>query len=636
MSNEEKLKLAEKETEINISQEQKETGDYKKGVVEIKGVEIVIENPTGSIRSGVDKNGQTWSCEMSLPYGYISNTLGSDGDELDVFIGNNLDNEFDVYLVHQQDPETKMFDEHKVMFGFSNIDDAISAYFSSYEKGWDGIQSIKRMSLQDFKTWVNIRKDIKNSTTPLDYKAIKKGSYLSENRTKIIQLEGEVIEKETLKSLQEQAGNYKEYDTLIVEIASNGGSVYEGLLIMMWLNYLSSENIKVVTLVTANAYSIASLIMLAANLRLISSSADIMVHNPMVPEITFANAEELEAHARGLRELESQMYEIYEIFTGLDAKTMKELMDNETYLDAKKAIEYGFADEIVEIEKREKAVGVNKQKFTKMSDVKNALHKIIGKVNGSKFINQMYYDDKGGDIEIYQTDPSKYEVGDKTNVENGTVKLSDGAVLTIEEYVITDIDRSGIAPANEGGGTAPNINPAPKEELTPEEIAKAKAKEDEEAAVKAKAEEEIPSPTEEEIEVELKAKAKAIEEEKMSLAKEKIAKRVAELAPAPAAPKTEPEVAPKAVEGEFVSKEDFDKLVLIVADLQKQVDTLKGTSETQAKSIQEGDEFQELAIKAIDAIASGSVSNFSPSAKGKVKEAPKGSIFQQLKNKRGL
>lgn len=639
MSNEENLRIAEKETETNLTQEQKDSGDYKKGTVEINGFEIVIENPTGSIRSGVDKEGKSWSCEMVFPYGYINNTIGSDGDELDIFVGNYLDEDFDVYLVHQQDPKTQKFDEHKIMFGFKNIDDAISAYFGSYSEGWDGMQSIKRMSLKDFKSWVNIRNTIKNSSNKAKSKALKNVFDFAEMRTKTIKLEGEVIEKETLVDLQKQAGNLDDFDTLILEIASNGGSVCEGLYIMMWLNSLSADGKKVVTIVTANAYSIASLIMLAANLRVISSSADIMVHNPMLPEISFANAEELEAHAKGLRDLEAQMYELYEVFTGLETDVIKGLMDAETYLDADMAIKYNFADEKAELEKRPKAVGVNKQKITKMSKTKNALNKIIGMVQGSPIVNQLYYDDKGGDVEIFQKDPSTYAIGDRTSLESGVIKLSDGAVVTIVDFVITDIDRSGVTPANEAAPatTAPNVAPAPTEE-TPEAKAKAQAEKDAaEAKIKAEATPPVVDPAKEDP----AAKAKAIEEEEMAQAKERIAKRVAELpkedpavvSPSPAEPPVSDPA--KAIEDDslYVTKEEFQALSIVVDKLKEELAGLKGTTETQAKAIDEAKESEELMVKAIDAIASSTVSGFKPDARAKVPTAPTGSIFDQMKKK---
>ena len=69
------------------SEAQKTAGNYRKGHVSYKGLDITIENPRGSERSGTDKAGKPWSVVMEHPYGYIRGTQGRDKDHLDVFIG---------------------------------------------------------------------------------------------------------------------------------------------------------------------------------------------------------------------------------------------------------------------------------------------------------------------------------------------------------------------------------------------------------------------------------------------------------------------------------------------------------------------------------------------------------------------
>ena len=58
------LKIAESETDTNITKEQKETGNYKKGVFVFNDLKLVIENPKGSFRSGTDNNGNQWKNEI--------------------------------------------------------------------------------------------------------------------------------------------------------------------------------------------------------------------------------------------------------------------------------------------------------------------------------------------------------------------------------------------------------------------------------------------------------------------------------------------------------------------------------------------------------------------------------------------
>ena len=68
---------------------QKEAGNYQKGHIKVQGFDITIENPKGSVRSGVDADGKPWETTMNHHYGYFKRSQGKDGDKIDVFIGNN-------------------------------------------------------------------------------------------------------------------------------------------------------------------------------------------------------------------------------------------------------------------------------------------------------------------------------------------------------------------------------------------------------------------------------------------------------------------------------------------------------------------------------------------------------------------
>ncbi|MGN5084975.1 LPD38 domain-containing protein [Aeromonas sp. 31P] len=132
---------------------QKEAGNYKKGHLKLQGLDIALENPKGSTRSGTDKDGKAWQSTMAHDYGYIKRTMGADGDHVDVFIGDRPDSET-VYVVDQVDPKTGKFDEHKVMMGFADEQAAQAGYLANYEKGWKGLGSIKAMPVEEFKRWV--------------------------------------------------------------------------------------------------------------------------------------------------------------------------------------------------------------------------------------------------------------------------------------------------------------------------------------------------------------------------------------------------------------------------------------------------------------------------------------------------
>lgn len=148
------IKQARKEVDTNPTEAQKEAGNYKKGHIKIDGFDITIENPKGGVRSGTDKNGKKWSITMNNDYGYIRGTEAVDGDHIDVFLS-SFPTQGSVFVVDQSN-EDGSFDESKVMYGFSSLEEARAAYLSNYEKGWESrIMAITEVSKEEFKKWVD-------------------------------------------------------------------------------------------------------------------------------------------------------------------------------------------------------------------------------------------------------------------------------------------------------------------------------------------------------------------------------------------------------------------------------------------------------------------------------------------------
>lgn len=152
-----RLKSAIEDTEINPSDAQKESGNYKKGHIKFGGYDYTIENPKGSTRSGKDADGKEWKVTMHDTYGYIRGKFGKDGDHLDMFINDkaDLDNwNGDVFVVDQVNPDGS-FDEHKVMYGYDSMDDAKKAYLANYSDGWQGLGNITGASKDEFDKWLD-------------------------------------------------------------------------------------------------------------------------------------------------------------------------------------------------------------------------------------------------------------------------------------------------------------------------------------------------------------------------------------------------------------------------------------------------------------------------------------------------
>lgn len=167
----EKILQEEQKVNVNPTDGQKEAGNYKKGHVVVDGFNITIEQPKGSVRSGVDADGKEWSITMNNTYGYIRGTEGVDGDHIDVFLSDNLDNwGGEVFVVDQINTDGS-FDEHKVMYGFNSIEEAQQAYLSNYSEGWQGLGAITGISKDEFKKWIA---SSHRKTKPFaEYKSVK-------------------------------------------------------------------------------------------------------------------------------------------------------------------------------------------------------------------------------------------------------------------------------------------------------------------------------------------------------------------------------------------------------------------------------------------------------------------------------
>lgn len=152
------VEAASAEVNTEPTEGQKKAGNYKKGHVTIGSFDITIENPAGSVRRGVDADGKEWSTTMANAYGEIRGTQSVDGDPIDVFLATDMDawNGRKVFVVDQTNTDGS-FDEHKVMLGFNDKDEAMTAYVANYDKTWADTHPglcISEANIEDFQKWV--------------------------------------------------------------------------------------------------------------------------------------------------------------------------------------------------------------------------------------------------------------------------------------------------------------------------------------------------------------------------------------------------------------------------------------------------------------------------------------------------
>ena len=154
----------------NPTEAQKKAGNYKMGHLRLDGYNITIENPKGSVRRGTDSKGNEWENTLNNDYGYIRGTEGVDGDHIDVYLSDNPA-EGNVFVIDQVNPETREFDEHKVMYGFNSMDEAREAYLANFSEGWNGLGTITEVTKDEFRKWID---SSHRKTKPFsEYKSVK-------------------------------------------------------------------------------------------------------------------------------------------------------------------------------------------------------------------------------------------------------------------------------------------------------------------------------------------------------------------------------------------------------------------------------------------------------------------------------
>ena len=150
--------------------------------------------------------------------------------------------------------------------------------------------------------------------------------------------EGEVSASTIIEEL-----NNIDSDELNVYISSYGGECKEGLAIY---SALKRHKAKVTTYCDGFACSIASVIFMAGDERIMDKGSLLMIHNAW--SSMQGNAEELRKQADTLDIITQSSINAYMEHLNISEKELKKLLDEETWLDCYKSLEMGFATKIVE------------------------------------------------------------------------------------------------------------------------------------------------------------------------------------------------------------------------------------------------------------------------------------------------
>ena len=147
------------------------------------------------------------------------------------------------------------------------------------------------------------------------------------------------------KVFKQDIENLGDVENITLHINSPGGSVFSAVAIA---NTLKNHKAKVTANIDGLAASAATIITSACDTVRMPKNALFMIHNP----ITFAygNNQEMQKTVEMLDKVKNSIIETYLNKAKTDKETLSELMDNETWMDAETAKEYGFVDEIVDEE----------------------------------------------------------------------------------------------------------------------------------------------------------------------------------------------------------------------------------------------------------------------------------------------
>ena len=142
----------------------------------------------------------------------------------------------------------------------------------------------------------------------------------------------------------------------------------------MLMDYKNDVTVKI----DGIAASAASVVAMAGTKVLMSPTAMMMIHNPATG--AFGDHVDMEKAIKMLDEVKESIINAYELRTSLSRTQLSHMMDSETWMNAKKAMELGFADAFLENVKRQQPENVEPYEFSTKTVEETVINKIMAKV----------------------------------------------------------------------------------------------------------------------------------------------------------------------------------------------------------------------------------------------------------------
>lgn len=153
-----------------------------------------------------------------------------------------------------------------------------------------------------------------------------------------------------------------------------GDCIAASQIYSMLMDYKGSVTVKI----DGIAASAASVIAMAGTKVLMAPTALMMIHNPAT--IAAGDHEDMQKAIEMLSEVKESIINAYEIKTGQSRAKLSHMMDSETWMNANKAVELGFADEILNDERHEKEMSDIAFAFSRKTVTNNLLNKMSEKI----------------------------------------------------------------------------------------------------------------------------------------------------------------------------------------------------------------------------------------------------------------
>lgn len=257
-----------------------------------------------------------------------------------------------------------------------------------------------------------------------------------------IYITGEIGVETTLLDVVKQVKQNPSATELFVKIDSIGGFVEDGQDIY---NYLKNLDKKITTY-TTKAYSIASMIFMAGDERIIPENAQdaLMIHLPWME--AQGNHSQIQEYLKGLKNVEDELVNFYSESIGIDENTIHSLLANETFLNAEEAKNLGFATSLQPAQLAVAKLHNEKEKETLMNKVMNKLDNILNVLKGKKVKAELVIQDATGIDLVFPNLESTDEpfIDDEMMVDGqnaeGEYLLPDGKKITAENGIVTQIE----------------------------------------------------------------------------------------------------------------------------------------------------------------------------------------------------